>query len=168
MPTLIRLLVLLLVLAGIAYGAMFALVALVDPGEEEVSIRIPARNLLPAPARAPLVRREIDTSRPVEPAPQATPAAPAAQPEPDAADGEVVYSGSGLRGYGELIIIKHSPEFLSAYGHNRRRLVNEGEHVRAGQPIAEMGRTGADRDMLHFEIRRGGNPVDPAGFLPRR
>ncbi len=85
-----------------------------------------------------------------------------------AADGQVVYSGSGLRGYGELIIIKHSAEYLSAYGHNRRRLVNEGEHVRAGQPIAEMGRTGADRDMLHFEIRRGGNPVDPAGFLPRR
>jgi len=85
-----------------------------------------------------------------------------------AADGQVVYSGSGLRGYGELIIIKHSAEYLSAYGHNRRRLVNEGEQVRAGQPIAELGRTGADRDMLHFEIRRGGNPVDPAGFLPRR
>lgn len=95
MPTLIRLLVLLLVLAGIAYGAMFALVALVDPGEEEVSIRIPARNLLPAPERDPLVRREIDTSRPVEPAPQATPAAPTAQPEPDAADGEVVTLSPG-------------------------------------------------------------------------
>lgn len=85
-----------------------------------------------------------------------------------AADGQVVYSGSGLRGYGELIIIKHSAEYLSAYGHNRRRLVNEGEQVRAGQAIAELGRTGADRDMLHFEIRRGGSPVDPAGFLPRR
>ena len=67
MPTLIRLLVLLLVLVGIAYGAMFALVALVDPSEKEVSIRIPSRNLLPAPERDPLVRREIDTSRPVEP-----------------------------------------------------------------------------------------------------
>lgn len=85
-----------------------------------------------------------------------------------AADGQVVYSGSGLRGYGELIIIKHSAEYLSAYGHNRRRLVNEGEQVRAGQAIAELGRTGADRDMLHFEIRRGGSPVDPGGFLPRR
>lgn len=84
-----------------------------------------------------------------------------------AADGEVVYSGSGLRGYGELIIIKHSPEFLSAYGHNRKRLVNEGQAVRAGQPIAELGRTGTDRDKLHFEIRRGGRPVDPLQFLPR-
>lgn len=85
-----------------------------------------------------------------------------------AADGEVVYSGSGLRGYGELIIIKHSPEFLSAYGHNRKRLVNEGQQVRAGQPIAELGRTGTDRDKLHFEIRRGGRPVDPLQFLPRQ
>lgn len=85
-----------------------------------------------------------------------------------AADGEVVYSGSGLRGYGELIIIKHSPEFLSAYGHNRKRLVNEGQQVRAGQPIAELGRTGTDRDKLHFEIRRGGSPVDPLQFLPRQ
>lgn len=85
-----------------------------------------------------------------------------------AADGEVVYSGSGLRGYGELIIIKHSAEFLSAYGHNRVRLVNEGQRVQAGQPIAEMGRTAADRDKLHFEIRRNGRPVDPQQFLPRR
>lgn len=84
MPTLIRLLVLLLVLAGIAYGAMFALVALVDPGEQEVSIRIPARNLLPAPERDPLVRREIDTSRPIE-----VPAAAPAQGEAEPVEGEV-------------------------------------------------------------------------------
>jgi hypothetical protein len=81
MPTLIRLLVLLLVLVGIAYGAMFALVALVDPSEKEVSIRIPSRNLLPAPERDPLVRREIDTSRPVEP----TAAEPGPAAEEDAA-----------------------------------------------------------------------------------
>lgn len=95
MPTLIRLLVLLLVLVGIAYGAMFALVALVDPGEEEVSIRIPARNLLPAPERDPLVRREIDTSRPVESAPQvADPAA--AEPGAEPTDGEVVTRSPGV------------------------------------------------------------------------
>ena len=90
------------------------------------------------------------------------------QPVVAAADGEVVYSGSGLIGYGELIIVKHGGDFLSAYGHNRRRLVNEGQVVKAGQQIAEMGRTGASRDMLHFEIRRNGKPVDPLGFLPPR
>ncbi|HRQ63370.1 MAG TPA: peptidoglycan DD-metalloendopeptidase family protein [Xanthomonadaceae bacterium] len=84
------------------------------------------------------------------------------------ADGEVVYSGSGLVGYGELIIIKHSEQYLSAYGHNRRRLVSEGQRVRAGQQIAEMGRTGTDREKLHFEIRRGGRPVNPAEHLPPR
>ncbi len=85
-----------------------------------------------------------------------------------AADGVVVYSGSGLVGYGELIIIKHSDEWLSAYGHNRKRLVNEGQRVKAGQQIAEMGRSGASRDMLHFEIRRNGRPVDPLQFMPAR
>lgn len=85
-----------------------------------------------------------------------------------AADGEVVYSGSGLIGYGELIIVRHSDAFLSAYGHNRKRLVNEGQKVKAGQQIAEMGRSGASRDMLHFEIRRNGKPVDPVPFLPVR
>lgn len=84
------------------------------------------------------------------------------------ADGVVVYSGSGLVGLGELVIVKHSDEWLSAYGHNRRRLVVEGEAVKAGQTIAEMGRTGASRDMLHFEIRRNGKPVDPMPLLPRR
>jgi lipoprotein NlpD len=85
-----------------------------------------------------------------------------------AADGEVVYSGSGLIGYGELIIIKHTDNLLSAYGHNRRRLVEEGTRVRAGQVIAEMGRSGGSVPMLHFEIRRNGRPVDPRGFLPPR
>ena len=85
-----------------------------------------------------------------------------------AADGVVVYSGSGLVGYGELIIIKHSDEWLSAYGHNRKRLVAESQRVKAGQQIAEMGRTGASRDMLHFEIRRNGRPVDPQQYLPQR
>lgn len=92
----------------------------------------------------------------------------AGQPVHAAGDGVVVYSGSGLIGYGELVIIKHNDEFLSAYGHNRKRLVGEGEQVRAGQQIAEMGRSGAARDMLHFEIRRSGRPVDPLAHLPAR
>ncbi len=84
------------------------------------------------------------------------------------ADGEVVYSGNGLIGYGELIIVKHDSTLLSAYGHNRRRLVQEGDKVKAGQQIAEMGSSSATRDMLHFEIRRNGKPADPLGFLPGR
>lgn len=84
-----------------------------------------------------------------------------------AADGVVVYSGAGLIGYGELLIIKHSSEWISAYAHNDRRLVAEGIKVKAGQHIADMGRTGADRDMLHFEIRRNGKPVDPLLYLPK-
>ncbi len=92
----------------------------------------------------------------------------AGQPVRAAAAGTVVYSGAGLVGYGELIIIKHSDEWLSAYGHNRRRLVAEGAHVAAGQQIAELGRTGTSRDMLHFEIRRNGRPVDPTPLLPAR
>jgi lipoprotein NlpD len=85
-----------------------------------------------------------------------------------AADGVVVYSGNGLVGYGELIIIKHNEQWLSAYGHNRKRLVNEGQSVKAGQQIAEMGRSGAARDMLHFEIRYNGKPVDPVLYLPKK
>lgn len=85
-----------------------------------------------------------------------------------AGDGVIVYSGSGLVGYGELIIIKHDEQWLSAYGHNRKRLVGEGDRVKTGQQIAEMGRTGADRDMLHFEIRYNGKPVDPLRYLPQR
>jgi len=92
----------------------------------------------------------------------------AGQPVRAAAAGTIVYSGAGLVGYGELIIIKHDDEWLSAYGHNRRRLVAEGATVSAGQQIAEMGRTGTSRDMLHFEIRRNGRPVDPTPLLPRR
>lgn len=90
----------------------------------------------------------------------------AGQPVVAAADGVVVYSGAGLVGYGELIIIKHSDEWLSAYAHNRRRLVAEGAQVKAGDVIAELGSTGAPRDMLHFEIRRNGRPVDPQQYLP--
>nr|WP_178117763.1 peptidoglycan DD-metalloendopeptidase family protein [Pseudomonas sp. R5(2019)] len=90
------------------------------------------------------------------------------QPVFAASDGSVVYAGSGLRGYGELIIIKHNDTYVSAYGHNRRLLVREGQQVKVGQTIAEMGSTGTDRVKLHFEIRRQGKPVDPLQFLPRR
>lgn len=85
-----------------------------------------------------------------------------------AAAGEVVYSGNGLIGYGELVIVKHNANYLSAYGHNRKRLVKEGDKVTAGQEIAEMGSSSATRDELHFEIRKNGKPVDPMGFLPTR
>jgi len=85
-----------------------------------------------------------------------------------AASGTAVYSGNGLIGYGELIIIKHNDTFLSAYGHNSKRLVKEGDHVSAGQEIALMGASGAPRVELHFEIRKDGKPVDPLGYLPGR
>lgn len=85
-----------------------------------------------------------------------------------AADGRVVYAGAGLRGYGNLIILKHSNTFLTAYAHNRTLLVKEDQTVRRGQKIAEMGSTDSDRVKLHFEIRRQGKPVDPARYLPAR
>ena len=85
-----------------------------------------------------------------------------------AAAGRVVYSGNGLRGYGNLLIVKHSEKFLSAYAHNQKLLVKEGEHVRQGQIIAKMGSTEIDRVLLHFEIRLNGKPVDPLHYLPKR
>jgi len=84
------------------------------------------------------------------------------------ADGRVVYAGAGLRGYGNLIILKHNNTFLSAYAHNQALLVKEDQTVRKGQKIAEMGSSDADRVKLHFEIRRQGKPVDPAKYLPPR
>ncbi len=90
------------------------------------------------------------------------------QPVIATAAGSVVYAGSGLRGYGELVIIKHNDTFISAYGHNRRLLVNEGQQVKAGQQIAEMGSTGTDQVKVHFEIRRQGKPVDPLQYLPKQ
>lgn len=85
-----------------------------------------------------------------------------------AAPGTVVYQGSGLRGYGELIIIKHDADFLSAYAHNEKILVKEGNVIRRGQKIAEMGGSGTDRVKLHFEIRHRGTPVDPLAYLPKK
>ena len=85
-----------------------------------------------------------------------------------AADGRVVYAGSGLRGYGNLVIVKHNATYLTAYAHNQTLLVKEDQAVRRGQKIAEMGSTDADRVQLHFEIRKQGKPIDPARLLPPR
>lgn len=85
-----------------------------------------------------------------------------------AAPGKVVYLGSGLRGFGQLLIIKHTNVFLSAYGHNRALTVREGDQVAAGQPIAEMGLGPGRKPMLYFEIRYNGQPVDPRLYLPAR
>ncbi len=85
-----------------------------------------------------------------------------------AADGRVVYVGSGLRGYGNLIILKHNNTYLTAYAHNQTLLVKEDQTVRKGQKIAEMGNSDAERTKLHFEVRRQGKPVDPVKYLPSR
>ena len=90
----------------------------------------------------------------------------AGQPVVASAAGKVVYAGSGIRGYGKLVIVKHNAAWLTAYAHNREILVKEGQQVGKGQAIAEMGNTDADQVMLHFEIRRHGTPVDPLKFLP--
>ena len=90
----------------------------------------------------------------------------AGQPVKAAADGKIVYSGSGLGGYGRLIIIKHNKDFLSAYAHNRKLIAKEGQWVRQGEVIAQMGSSGTDRTRLHFEIRKRGQPVDPLRYLP--
>jgi len=89
------------------------------------------------------------------------------QPIYSAASGRVVYSGGGLTRYGRLIIVKHNETYLSAYAHNKRLLVKEGELLKSGQLIAEMGSTGTTNTKLHFEIRRNGKPVDPLRYLPR-
>ena len=85
-----------------------------------------------------------------------------------AADGVVVYAGNGLRGYGNLLIVKHGELFLSAYGHNERLLVREGDRIKARQQIAEIGTDGAGQARLHFEVRREGTPVDPLAWLPAK
>jgi lipoprotein NlpD len=90
------------------------------------------------------------------------------QPVRAAAGGKVVYSGGGLQGYGQLVIVKHSDNYLSAYGYNRRLLVRQGDEVHTGQMIAEMGEGPQRRPVLHFEIRRGGKSLNPLQMLPAR
>ena len=92
----------------------------------------------------------------------------AGEPVVAAGDGKVVYSGTGLRGYGKLVIVKHNNTYLSAYAHNQSVMVKEGQTVSKGQKIAEMGNTDADQVKLHFEVRRQGKPVDPLKYLPQR
>ena len=90
------------------------------------------------------------------------------EPVQAAADGEVVHVGSALRGYGNLVIIRHPGDYVTAYGHNRKILVSQGQQVKRGQQIAELGRTDSDRPKLHFEIRHQGKPLDPVKYLPPR
>ena len=90
------------------------------------------------------------------------------EPVDAAADGKVVYAGSGLRGYGNLVIVKHDGNYLTAYAHNSKILVKEGDAVKRGQRIADMGDSDADTVMLHFEVRRQGKPVDPLKFMSQR
>jgi len=85
-----------------------------------------------------------------------------------AADGEVVHVGSALRGYGNLVIVRHPGDYVTAYGHNRKILVSQGQQVKRGQQIAELGQTDSDRPKLHFEIRHQGKPLDPVKYLPPR
>ena len=87
-------------------------------------------------------------------------------PVQSAADGKVVYAGNSLRGYGNLVIVKHDNTYLTAYAHNKTLLVKEGDVVKKSQKIAEMGNTDADRVKLHFELRKNGKPVDPSAYLP--
>jgi lipoprotein NlpD len=82
-----------------------------------------------------------------------------------AASGKVAYSGNGLKGYGNLIIIKHNGNFLTAYSHNKVNLVKEGDTVKRGQKIAEVGKTESERPVLHFELRRNGQPLDPSSLF---
>lgn len=92
----------------------------------------------------------------------------AGDPVAAAADGKVVYVGTGIRGFGQLLIVKHNATFLSAYAHNRKILVAEGQQVTRGQKVAEMGNTDSENVKLHFEIRKQGKPTDPVAFLPKR
>lgn len=141
----------------------------------------PAPAATPAPAPPPVAREGDDDVNWAWPAagPVIAPfdegkvkglvfAGKAGDPVLAAADGRVVYAGSGLRGYGNLVILKHNNTYLTAYAHNQTLLVKEDQSVRRGQKIAEMGSTDADGVKLHFEIRRQGKPVDPARLLPPR
>jgi lipoprotein NlpD len=124
-----------------------------DPPEEAVSFQWPTRGNVLA-GFDEVKNKGLDI------------AGKAGDPVLAAADGKVVYAGSGLRGYGNLVIIKHNNTYLTAYAHNQSLLVKEDQAIKRGQKIAEMGNSDADQVKLHFEIRRQGKPVDPAKYLP--
>jgi lipoprotein NlpD len=128
-------------------------VATADTAEEAVSFQWPTRGNLLA-GFDEVKNKGVDI------------AGKAGDPVLAAADGKVVYAGSGLRGYGNLVIIKHNNTYLTAYAHNQSLLVKEDQTIKRGQKIAEMGNSDADQVKLHFEIRRQGKPVDPAKYLP--
>lgn len=131
-------------------------VATTGDGEEQVRWSWPTEGKVIAPFNEAASVKGIDIS------------GKSGQPVLAAADGKVVYSGSGLRGYGKLVILRHNKTYLSAYAHNDQILVKEGQAVSRGQKIAEMGNTGSDQVKLHFEIRQLGKPVDPQKYLPGR
>ena len=139
-----------------------------------------APSLPPTVAAAPPASDDIDWAWPIQPVPRGRIVAVFTDANKGvdisgnkgtavlaSAPGKVVYSGAGLRGYGRLVIIKHNATWLSAYAHNEKILVSEGESVKKGQKIAEMGSSDADQVKLHFEIRKQGKPVDPMQFLPK-
>jgi lipoprotein NlpD len=138
----------------------------------------PAPAPAPAPAPEPVAAGELSFVWPAQGAVVATfdeaknkgisIAGRVGDPVVAAADGRVVYAGAGLRGYGNLIILKHNNIYLTAYAHNQALLVREDQAVKQGQKIAEMGSSDADRVKLHFEVRRQGKPVDPLNHLPKR
>ena len=129
--------------------------AAASPGDEDIRWSWPASGNVVAPFEEGKVKGLVIGGK-------------AGDPVLAAADGRVVYAGSGLRGYGNLVILKHNATYLTAYAHNQALLVKEDQNVKRGQKIAEMGSTDADSVQLHFEIRKQGKPIDPAKLLPPR
>ena len=157
--------------ADAAYAAPAAPAAVAEPAKEEARVEAKAEVKAVAedtvdwswPAPGKLLNNFVEGSNK-----GIDIAAKAGEPVLAAAGGKVVYAGSGLRGYGKLVIVKHNAAFLSAYAHNSQLLVKEGSSVQKGQKIAEAGSTDAEQTMLHFEIRRQGKPIDPLKYLPSR
>jgi lipoprotein NlpD len=141
--------------------------AATKPAPASTSKPVPSRSADPGKWIWPVAGRIISNFSPNDPARKGIDiGGKEGEPVVASAAGEVVYSGSGLIGYGELVIIKHNERLLSAYAHNQKRLVTEGQSVTSGERIATMGRNDRNQAMLHFEIRLDGNPQDPLKYLP--